>query len=86
MTRVISAIIKHPAEAKEFSLDYVLLLLGAVEQLCWAKGHNPKISLKAAGITDNPLCSEQEVAYVNCFMLPSQRCLEGTYLWDCEAK
>ena len=61
MTRVISAIIKHPAEAKEFSLDYVLLLLGAVEQLCWAKGHNPKISLKAAGITDNPLCPEQEV-------------------------
>jgi hypothetical protein len=61
LARVISAIIKHPAEAQEFSLDYVLLLLEAVEKLCWAKGFNPKIKLKTAGITDDPLCSEKDV-------------------------
>ncbi len=61
LARVVNSIIKYPTEAVKLSLDYPLLLLNAVEKLCWAKGINPKLSLRDASITDNPLCSSLEV-------------------------
>jgi hypothetical protein len=38
-----------------------LALLNAVERFCWAKGINPKISLKEALINDSPPCSSIEI-------------------------
>jgi hypothetical protein len=63
LARIIMAIFKYPAEeAKNLSIDYVILMLDAAAKLCRAKGINPKIKAGEASIvSENSLCSSIEV-------------------------
>jgi len=61
LARVINAMIKYPAEAKNLTIDYPLLLVDAVEKYCFAKGINPQISLREASIAEEPVASTHQV-------------------------
>jgi predicted nucleic acid-binding Zn-ribbon protein len=61
IARVVNSIIKYPTEAKDLPLDYPIMLLSAVERICWVKQVNPKISLGQASITEDPFHLNFEV-------------------------
>jgi hypothetical protein len=51
LARIIMAIFKYPAEeAKNISIDYVILMLDAAIKICRVKGINPKIKAGEASI------------------------------------
>ena len=43
LTRIITAIVKYPSEAKELPVDFAMLLQDAVYKFCLVKGLNPKV-------------------------------------------
>ena len=53
---------KFPAEARNLSLDFALILLDTVTRFCYAKGMNPTISIKESLIsTQNLLGEDSEI-------------------------
>jgi hypothetical protein len=56
--RIIFSIIKFPAEAKNISSDFALILLDTVTRFCNAKGMNPTISIKESLISTGRYLSE----------------------------
>jgi hypothetical protein len=38
-----------------------MLLLDSVGKFCWARGIDPKISLKEAGLSENSFCQNESV-------------------------
>jgi hypothetical protein len=63
LARIIMAIFKYPVEqAKNLSIDYVILMLDAAVKICRVKGINPKIKAGEASIvSENSLCSSIEI-------------------------
>jgi hypothetical protein len=63
LARIIMAIFKFPAEeAKNISIDYVILMLDAAIKICRVKGINPNIKAGEASIVaENSLCSGIDV-------------------------
>jgi hypothetical protein len=62
LARIILAISKYPTEAKNLSIDYVILMLDGAVKLCRAKGINPKIKAgEALIVAENSLCSGIDV-------------------------
>jgi hypothetical protein len=62
VARIILAIFKYPAEAKNLSIDYAVLMLDAAAKLCRVKGINPKIRAgEALIVAENSLCSGIDV-------------------------
>jgi predicted nucleic acid-binding Zn-ribbon protein len=58
LARIILAIFKYPAEAKNISINYVILMLDAAVKMCRVKGINPKIKAgEALIVAENSLCS-----------------------------
>ena len=62
LARIIMAIFKYPAEAKNLSIDYVILMLDGAVKLCRVKGINPKIKAgEALIVPENSLFSGIDV-------------------------
>jgi predicted nucleic acid-binding Zn-ribbon protein len=61
LARVLHAMIKFPTQANTLPLDYAMLLLDSVGKFCWARGIDPKISLKEAGLSENSFCQNESV-------------------------
>jgi predicted nucleic acid-binding Zn-ribbon protein len=62
LARIILAISKYPTEAKNLSIDYVILMLDGAVKLCRAKGINPKIKAgEALIVAENSLLSGIDV-------------------------
>jgi hypothetical protein len=62
LARIILAIFKYPAEAKNLSINYVILMLDAAVKMCRVKGINPKIKAgEALIVAENSLCSGIDV-------------------------
>ena len=71
LARIIMAIVKYPVEeAKNLSINYVILMLDGAAKLCRAKGINPKIKAGEASIV-------AENSWVSSIEIETLRLIEG---------